>query len=274
MLAATLITRSARALRSASLHRQRGPLVRWRAAAVSSSATNCAPPLARAVRPSAASGRLALIGRTNTKRNACRLAFRPLPRALHHPRIEHQRSRPKRQCSSAVRRQSQARSLLPKQPCLPYRCAVCSQSSWRGLTLRSTRRATAGFASLRARVNSNVRPHNPTVPHVNIREITSADIPALCQVRPRTRENALTIEELRALGITPESVATALAGSTSGWLCEATAGEVVGFCMADRRTASCSSSRCCLNTKVAESDDDSCNALSVGWRRQVAPELG
>ena len=29
-----------------------------------------------------------------------------------------------------------------------------------GLTLRSTRRATAGFASLRAQVNSNVRPHD------------------------------------------------------------------------------------------------------------------
>ena len=71
---------------------------------------------------------------------------------------------------------------------------------------------------------------------MNIREITSADIPALFQVRPRTRENALTIEELRALGITPESVATGLAGSTSGWLCEMTAGEVVGFCMADRST--------------------------------------
>ena len=71
---------------------------------------------------------------------------------------------------------------------------------------------------------------------MNIREITSADIPALFHVRPRTRENALTIEELRALGITPESVATSLAGSTSGWLCEAANSEVVGFCMADRST--------------------------------------
>jgi ribosomal protein S18 acetylase RimI-like enzyme len=71
---------------------------------------------------------------------------------------------------------------------------------------------------------------------VNIREITSADIPALFDLRPRTRENALTIEELGALGITPESVATSLAGSTSGWLCEASTSEVVGFCMADSRT--------------------------------------
>lgn len=71
---------------------------------------------------------------------------------------------------------------------------------------------------------------------MNIREITCADIPALFYVRLRTRENALTIEELRVLGITPESVETWLTGSTSGWLCETATNEVVGFCMADRST--------------------------------------
>jgi ribosomal protein S18 acetylase RimI-like enzyme len=71
---------------------------------------------------------------------------------------------------------------------------------------------------------------------VNIRKITLADIPALFGVRPRTRENALTVEQLHALGITPESVANELAVATSGWLCEAVTGEVVGFCMADRST--------------------------------------
>ena len=71
---------------------------------------------------------------------------------------------------------------------------------------------------------------------MNIRQITSADIPALFQVRPQTRENALTIDELRALGITPESVAAWLEGSTRGWLAETLAAEIVGFCMADRST--------------------------------------
>ena len=71
---------------------------------------------------------------------------------------------------------------------------------------------------------------------MNIRNITSADIPVLFDIRPRTRENALTIKQLHALGITPESVATWLEGSTSGWLCESATGEVVGFCMADRST--------------------------------------
>jgi GNAT superfamily N-acetyltransferase len=69
---------------------------------------------------------------------------------------------------------------------------------------------------------------------VSIRPITVADIPALFYVRPRTRENSLTLDELRCLGITPESVATWLEGSTSGWLWETPAGEVIGFCMADR----------------------------------------
>ena len=83
---------------------------------------------------------------------------------------------------------------------------------------------------------SNARARGATVPLVNIREITIADIPALFFVRPRTRENALTLEELRALGITPESVATELAGTTRGWLCETVTGQVAGFCMADRST--------------------------------------
>jgi len=72
---------------------------------------------------------------------------------------------------------------------------------------------------------------------MSIRQITSADIPALFHVRPRTRENALTIDELRALGITPDSVSTGLEGSIRGWLWEeASASEVGGFCMADRST--------------------------------------
>jgi GNAT superfamily N-acetyltransferase len=71
---------------------------------------------------------------------------------------------------------------------------------------------------------------------MNIREITSADVPALFFVRPRTRENTLTLEELRTLGITPESVTGWLLGTTKGWLCEAANSEVAGFCMADRST--------------------------------------
>ena len=92
----------------------------------------------------------------------------------------------------------------------------------------------------------------PSLPQVNIRDVATADIPALFLVRPRTRENALTVEGLRALGITPESVATGLAGATRGWLCEADGCEVVGFCMATAVAASCWSSPCYPSTKVAD----------------------
>jgi len=71
---------------------------------------------------------------------------------------------------------------------------------------------------------------------MSIRPIIAVDIPALFSVRPRTRENALTLAELHALGITPESVTSWLQASTSGWLWETPGGEVVGFCMADRST--------------------------------------
>jgi ribosomal protein S18 acetylase RimI-like enzyme len=70
---------------------------------------------------------------------------------------------------------------------------------------------------------------------MQFRAITVADIPALFDLRPRTRENALTVEELRRLGITPQSVADNLAQTTRGWVC-VDAGRVVGFSMADRAT--------------------------------------
>jgi GNAT superfamily N-acetyltransferase len=70
---------------------------------------------------------------------------------------------------------------------------------------------------------------------VTLREITSADVPALFYVRTRTRENTYTLEQLRDLGITNESVAEALASSCKGWLC-AHGGRVVAFCMADCST--------------------------------------
>lgn len=68
---------------------------------------------------------------------------------------------------------------------------------------------------------------------LQFREIDAADIPALFYVRTRTRENTYTLEQLQALGITPESVAEWLAASCNGWLCTH-ADLVVGFCMANR----------------------------------------
>jgi ribosomal protein S18 acetylase RimI-like enzyme len=70
---------------------------------------------------------------------------------------------------------------------------------------------------------------------MKFREITAADVPALFHVRPRTRENALTLEELQRLGITPQSVTESLGHSTRGWVCD-DSGQIVAFSMADRET--------------------------------------
>ena len=70
---------------------------------------------------------------------------------------------------------------------------------------------------------------------VRFREITAVDVPALFHVRPRTRENAMALEELQRLGINPQSVTESVIKSTKGWLCEDT-NHVVAFSMADRAT--------------------------------------
>jgi GNAT superfamily N-acetyltransferase len=68
---------------------------------------------------------------------------------------------------------------------------------------------------------------------LEFREITEADIPALFRVRVATHENRLSLEELKALGITEETVRDCLRGSFKGWLCEVDQ-QVVGFAMGDR----------------------------------------
>jgi ribosomal protein S18 acetylase RimI-like enzyme len=68
-----------------------------------------------------------------------------------------------------------------------------------------------------------------------LRGMTAADVPALFDLRPRTRENAMTREELQRLGITPQSVTESLDASTRGWVCEER-GRIVAFSMADRAT--------------------------------------
>ena len=69
----------------------------------------------------------------------------------------------------------------------------------------------------------------------SFREITATDVPALFYVRPRTRENALTFDELQRLGINPRSVTESLDRSTKGWVCE-DSGRIVAFSMADSAT--------------------------------------
>lgn len=70
---------------------------------------------------------------------------------------------------------------------------------------------------------------------MHYRVITIADIPALFAVRIATDENALSREQLAALGITEASVAERLAETYHGWLCEVD-GRVIGFAIGDRAT--------------------------------------
>ena len=65
-----------------------------------------------------------------------------------------------------------------------------------------------------------------------IREIVEQDVPALFIVRPQTRENAMTVAELRSIGITVESMRAAIKGTHRGWLHEDN-GQVCGFAMGD-----------------------------------------
>ena len=69
-----------------------------------------------------------------------------------------------------------------------------------------------------------------------IRQIVESDIPALFVVRPQTRENAMSVEELATIGITPNSMVEAIHGSHRGWLFEQN-GKVGGFAMGDSEKA-------------------------------------
>ena len=69
---------------------------------------------------------------------------------------------------------------------------------------------------------------------VTYREMLVTDLPAVFELRVATRENAITLEELEEdYGITPASLAEAMAADVKGWLCEEE-GLVVGFAMGDR----------------------------------------
>jgi GNAT superfamily N-acetyltransferase len=66
------------------------------------------------------------------------------------------------------------------------------------------------------------------------RRATAADIPAMFAIRLAVRENAMTLAELAANGVTPRAVAGLLAGSAAGWM----AGEDSGFAIADAEDGS------------------------------------
>lgn len=72
--------------------------------------------------------------------------------------------------------------------------------------------------------------------NITYREAVGDDMPAISRVRFAVRENILTPEQLRARGITEESVAASFLTTAKGWvaICE---GYIVGFSIADREEA-------------------------------------
>jgi GNAT superfamily N-acetyltransferase len=70
-----------------------------------------------------------------------------------------------------------------------------------------------------------------------IRAMRADDMGDTFAVRTSVAENALTLEQLERMGITPESVAASLHGRARGWVAEKE-GVVVAFAIADGETRS------------------------------------
>ena len=75
-----------------------------------------------------------------------------------------------------------------------------------------------------------------TSTHPLIRPATIADVDAMFNVRTTVRENAMTIEELAGIGVTPAAIALAVESAPCAWVGEIQ-GDVVGFAMVDLETA-------------------------------------
>jgi GNAT superfamily N-acetyltransferase len=70
--------------------------------------------------------------------------------------------------------------------------------------------------------------------NISYRTATPDDTAACIKLRGQTRENAFSLAQLQAIGVTPESWRGGIAdGSFPGWLALA-GGQIVGYCFGDR----------------------------------------
>jgi GNAT superfamily N-acetyltransferase len=69
------------------------------------------------------------------------------------------------------------------------------------------------------------------------REATAADIPGISRVRTAVTENALTLEQLAARGVTNKSIAVSFLQHSKGWVA-IRGDEIVGFSIGDRTSGS------------------------------------
>lgn len=79
-------------------------------------------------------------------------------------------------------------------------------------------------------------PRLPAAAPAAIRPATVADVGAMFHIRASVGENTLTAQELSALGITPESIAQAVAASPCAWVASVD-GQAAGFAMVDLDSA-------------------------------------
>ena len=72
---------------------------------------------------------------------------------------------------------------------------------------------------------------------MTIRPATNADISDIFAIRTNVRENHLSLEQLRHMGITEESIGSIISEAECTWIAEAE-GVTVGFAMADAEDGS------------------------------------
>jgi GNAT superfamily N-acetyltransferase len=72
---------------------------------------------------------------------------------------------------------------------------------------------------------------------ITIRIATSADVPGMFHVRTNVKQNLLTLQQMRLMEITPDSVAESLEKDCKAWVAEDNK-HIVAFSIADRATSS------------------------------------
>lgn len=74
------------------------------------------------------------------------------------------------------------------------------------------------------------------LPAFQIRPAAVHDVAAMFNVRTAVKENAMTVQELAAIGVTPQTIAQAVGSGPCAWVASVD-GEVVGFAMVDLDSA-------------------------------------
>ncbi|MGV6995626.1 hypothetical protein ACUZ9P_06985 [Desulfovibrio sp. QI0430] len=94
---------------------------------------------------------------------------------------------------------------------------------------------------------------------MTIRPATTTDINDIFAIRTNVRENHLSLEQLRHMGITEESIGSIISEAECTWIAEAE-GVTVGFAMADAEDGSVFALLCARSGRIKA-------WASICWRR-------